>query len=103
MSGPAIPGMNVGLGIQMGDHLMHEPTGCSGIVVGLDLAAGRYSLVGSDGLLTDFLIGPADFSMWWRQSRNLDQGRAFDTIKHATHDPEAIKVGILKLKEDRSA
>lgn len=102
MSGPAIPGMNVGLGIQMGDHLTHEPSGLSGIVVGLDLASGFVTLMDGDALPI-VMIGPADFSMWWRQSRNLDQGQAFDTIKHATHDPVAIRLGIVKLKEDRGA
>lgn len=98
---PAIPGMNVGLGIAMGDLLEHEPTGLSGIVVDIDLASGFYTLMDGD-VMPIVHISPVAFRMWWTQSRSVDDGLAVrETIHRATHCPKAIRDGFVREKEDR--
>jgi len=90
---PAIPGMNVGLGIAIGDLLTHEPTCLSGIVVDIDLASGLYTLMDGDAMPIVH-ISPVAFGMWWEQSRN--SGTGFEVIKHATHDPKLLRQGIVR-------
>jgi len=94
VSGPAIPGMFIHQMVQIGDKLTFEPTGDWGILVDWNPAAGSYTLLCGPSLWKAE-ISLQGFGAWWSVERGGE------VIKRATHDPVAIRLGILKLKEDR--